>query len=918
MRDFFVGQLIVFQDMFEGELDIANFRADPFRELVLRALEPVRLGVRIEPIVGDLGMQDWWEEDQKRLHSLVAITGAEILVVMESIAYIVEKKRQKLNRDVPDTTATETQEREEVTCKRCGQRGHKDGRSRSCRFNKIFDPAAYDLLFSSFIYLLSEHKAEDRKRKREDDSTTAGRSAKRNTADSVGEDSTASEVETINLTLAKQLANRRARAAGKQDRDRKIKNPAAMRPCPDCVKNNCYYDENPHSSRRSALCPGHIMSTTNYIEENVGRGYRRFVRKTDLESCIILAQQEKDAFLRIIRHCFSNNLEIPPIVFNQAFFYACIQKILGRNITNTNANLPREHINTVFQEYNRIFFTCHFVLRPNRNVHANALASLATSSADVTAAPRRNLQVFKLNHSVNSTTRTNWPESIENTAEKVARTNTIINACKVDNEPVTMTLMSANPERFLRKMYDMLVYLEEYSNGQITAFNEVQIEAAYARLKQTVTSSEHFKTLNRKKKNRLAFLLYRCIRDSANFMNNLQLNVNQNQFLVNLVQTTQEQLRNSRTYLQENTDTRIEDCFRPEMATSIKQYKMFSLTRLYSFTLKYVEIDIAHLKSLLLKVRRELQSDDIIDEGDNENKHERATYFFSQVFDFDSVRLDLNYNGKAMFTNMVRTDGYGIAFILTGPQNQAAALPDLENSNFSLEELEAHQVRKYSAAEYYTRAGFKRTNQRIIDLKNEDEKILQAERQITTFKTANLQIFILYVHSVLNNLNTLLAFYDDRFTALRFLNYIGRQRADAETINIFVTGGKKYLKREFKQTDDRIPLVALGDAVFPTSMKGTLPGLARRLGKLLKQAEYEGLLVTVPVTEYMTSRTCSNCYRNDTQNLQIGGVSLFDVLHCLNQNCNTLWQRDVDASRNMHRISYTAITTGETPIMFRR
>ncbi|GAA5816517.1 hypothetical protein MFLAVUS_010046 [Mucor flavus] len=184
-----------------------------------------------------------------------------------NLAYIVEKKPQKLNRDVPDTTATEAQEREET----------------------------YDILFSSFIYLLSEHKAEDTKRKREDDSIAAGRSTKRNTADSIGEGSTASAVESAsistdtrsttanirsniatNLTLAKQLANRRARAAGKQDRDRKIKNSAARRPCPDCVKNNCYDDENPHSSRISVLCPGYIMSTANYIEENVGRGYRRF------------------------------------------------------------------------------------------------------------------------------------------------------------------------------------------------------------------------------------------------------------------------------------------------------------------------------------------------------------------------------------------------------------------------------------------------------------------------------------------------------------------------------------------------------------------------------------------------------------------------------------------------------------------
>ncbi|KAI8050697.1 hypothetical protein BDF21DRAFT_432415 [Thamnidium elegans] len=107
-------------------------------------------------------------------------------------------------------------------------------------------------------------------------------------------------------------------------------------------------------------------------------------------------------------------------------------------------------------------------------------------------------------------------------------------------------------------------------------------------------------------------------------------------------------------------------------------------------------------------------------------------------------------------------------------------------------------------------------------------------------------------------------------------------------VNIFVNGDKKYLRREFKQTgrdkkrgnpkkkrkkrrpvkkekgkgkaklkkrklrpfepDNRIPLVALGDAVFPTSMKGTIPGLARRLVTVLKKAKDEGLLVTVSVT----------------------------------------------------------------------
>ncbi|GAA5816681.1 hypothetical protein MFLAVUS_010213 [Mucor flavus] len=63
-------------------------------------------------------------------------------------------------------------------------------------------------------------------------------------------------------------------------------------------------------------------------------------------------------------------------------------------------------------------------------------------------------------------------------------------------------------------------------------------------------------------------------------------------------------------------------------------------------------------------------------------------------------------------------------------------------------------------------------------------RFLDAERQITTYKTASLEIFTEYVRSVLNNLNTLLTYYDDRFTTLRFLDYIRRQRADAEMYNL--------------------------------------------------------------------------------------------------------------------------------------
>lgn len=79
---------------------------------------------------------------------------------------------------------------------------------------------------------------------------------------------------------------------------------------------------------------------------------------------------------------------------------------------------------------------------------------------------------------------------------------------------------------------------------------------------------------------------------------------------------------------------------------------------------------------------------------------------------------------------------------------------------------------------------------------------MEAERQVCPCKTANLDTFVEYIHSVFNGLDVVFRFYDDRFTKLIFLNYIGHQRADAETVNIFVSGGKKYLKCGFKQSSD--------------------------------------------------------------------------------------------------------------------
>ena len=136
---------------------------------------------------------------------------------------------------------------------------------------------------------------------------------------------------------------------------------------------------------------------------------------------------------------------------------------------------------------------------------------------------------------------------------------------------------------------------------------------------------------------------------------------------MNLI-TTRHEIACSRHYLTNNSGTvAIEECFRPNMSAAIKKYKLFNLVPQYSFKSKYVEIDFSHLKQLLRRARKVLNDNNAPeqrqqeDTQDNDNaggndkdrdakgdddeggfeKHLAASYAFSQVFDFEKVRLKL-------------------------------------------------------------------------------------------------------------------------------------------------------------------------------------------------------------------------------------------------------------------------------------
>ncbi|KAI8891170.1 hypothetical protein K501DRAFT_265042 [Backusella circina FSU 941] len=147
---------------------------------------------------------------------------------------------------------------------------------------------------------------------------------------------------------------------------------------------------------------------------------------------------------------------------------------------------------------------------------------------------------------------------------------------------------------------------------------------------------------------------------------------------------------------------------------------------------------------------------------------------------------------------------------------------------------------------------------------------------------------------------------------LRFLNYIGRQRADADMVNILVSGEKKYNKSRFKQAgrdqkdtntnrrrgkrskgkkkdeSKKVQMKAFGiskkrqnstdfswECVVLHVDERRSPRADASTPRSLKRTEYNGLLVLVLVTEHLAFQTCSKCHKKDTENITVGTIPLY-------------------------------------------
>lgn len=246
--------------------------------------------------------------------------------------------------------------------------------------------------------------------------------------------------------------------------------------------------------------------------------------------------------------------------------------------------------------------------------------------------------------------------------------------------------------------------------------------------------------------------------------------------------------------------------------THSNHIKTFAITPQYSLIRQHITIDITGLKQILNQAGLKHH---ILAPDTELPQHQHNTAQFNAIFNIDKIK-----NQQKVFTNMMLTDGLSASLTFAKRMNDNDRLPFLEPEDFDAEDMEKHfklwgvdpgerdvfnasdgmgttrhQLRSFSRKEYYDKSGINKSQKKIIQYKKEEVdgvSIENLESRLSSHKTSSYQKLLAYVISFNDVLQQLLGRYDSRFTLLRFLNYQGKQRMQAEMVNIFIDGGNKY------------------------------------------------------------------------------------------------------------------------------
>ncbi|CAO3609169.1 unnamed protein product [Cunninghamella blakesleeana] len=581
---------------------------------------------------------------------------------------------------------------------------------------------------------------------------------------------------------------------------------------------------------------------------------------------------------------------------------------------------------------------------------------------------------------------------------------------KNDGQPgrrsLTTAFIAKYTDLFLKYAFNIAIYLENFNNEQLNITGIVQLEPPYAYCSQIISQLSDCSWMGSRRRKSLTSLIRRIIIDNGILNQDAVDYLSEESFrqLNELVNVTKLQIQNSRLYLDNPHENQhlLNQTFRPELHLVAKHERLYNLVPKPAFTKKNIKFTRMDMNQIL---RHSNLHQYIINAGNN---------LWEDLLNLNEI----NGSRNLIFSGYIQTDGFTVS-VPFDKRVDGAPLPDLTIDDFEPWELpylnvwgsdpggtdifvasngsdevyndlpqdlldgetnhengedqndneievnheldEEHEVRRFSSAEYYCKAGYTKSSQRINESKT--QVIKDAESSIRTNKTTSLWRINSFISSTLSVFNTLTTFHGQpEIQGLKFLNYQGRQKVDNDLVNIMVNGGKKYgdpegnearlrrlnnngrrrrtrrrrrrnvpndppdpliVKRKWEKArntrnDHLLSVICHDDAVMGRKIflkKGTR--LADRYRKLLIKAAKNNKLVHISINEYNTSQVCSKCGRKSLDNIRdASGHKIHSVLVCT--NCHTVWNRDQNASRNIRSIFLSLLFHHHRPQIFQK
>ncbi|CAO3588493.1 unnamed protein product [Absidia cylindrospora] len=482
--------------------------------------------------------------------------------------------------------------------------------------------------------------------------------------------------------------------------------------------------------------------------------------------------------------------------------------------------------------------------------------------------------------------------------------------------PLTRTNISQQTNQYIRFLDNTVKYIEKHNNNPIQFKRQVQTVATFDWVKGVVNNYEPLSGFSGRSRARLCKKLLYLINKNhaAEFkFSTVDHWLDQDGFdyFKGVVTDTRWRIQNSVIYHQfpDHGQRQRNDCFRQP----IDEARAFSLVPRPSQKMKYICIDyntlvcLSNKAPMTTKQCPAVSPDQTMPTPDTPVEHAKL---FHSFFDFTRIQ---NAPSEAIFSNVIYTNGVGVRVLYKTwhgrKDHRHLDNIRLQPTDFTLDDLDyfrfwgvdpgmkqvvvavdgsdddkPHEIRKFSARAYYHGAkheqrshGLRRSH--IQQMTSHSDASTQTKQELTSEEMDEQLVNIFIGDGTGNNSSSSKTSSKDRVVSHDF-------------------NPTKWRKLP-PYSQHKIPVVCLGDANFTDSQ--TDRSLVKRCKDLLVKAERDGRLIYMEIDEYLTSQRCSRCCNLTLTRVQIAnGDFLYGVLRC--QSCGRLWQRDVNAARNIHSI----------------